>query len=101
MWKYFGISQGIVWKYNPVTFDNNLKFVKPFSVTRSTNRYISTSSSKKSVTHEFCNLHFCLENGCGAAFDNQLQLEQNMFSEQHTFSTVKLGMDKAKLSFIN
>ena len=96
MWKYFGISQGIVWKYNPVTFDNNLKFVKPFSVTKSTNRYISTSSSKNSVTHEFCNLHFCLENGCSAAFDNQLQLEQNMFSEQHTFSTIKLGMDKAK-----
>ena len=40
------------------------------------------------------NLHFCLENGFSAAFDDQLQLEQHMLSEQHTY---KSGMDKVKL----
>ena len=73
-----------------------LKLVKPLSVTSSTDRYIPTSSSKKRVTHEFCNLHFCLENGCSTAFDNQLQFEQHTFLERHIFSTIKLDMDKVK-----
>ena len=81
-------------------FNNKLKLIKPFSVSNSTNRYVPTSSSKR-ATHEFCNLHLCLENGNSAAIVNQLQLEQHMLSEQHTFSTIKLGMDKVKLSFKN
>ena len=94
MWRYFVIDQGFVWKYIPVGFNNKSKLVKPFSVTNSTNRFVSTCSSKKRATREFCNLHFCLENGFIAAFDDQLQLEQHMLSEQHTY---KSGMDKVKL----
>ena len=101
MWRYLSIGQGVLWKHNPVTFSNKLEVVKPLSVTSGTNRYVPTSSSKKRVTREFCNLHFCLENRCNAAFHNQLQLEQRMLSEQHSVSSIKMGMDKVKLSFIN
>ena len=101
MWRYFGIGKGITWKYNPVTFVNNMKLVKPFSITNSTNKYVPAGNLKKRETREICNLHFCLENGCSAAFDNQLQLEQHVLSNQHSFSTVKSGMDKVKMSFVN
>ena len=45
IWRYFGIGKGVVWKYNPVTFNHKLKIVKPFSVAGSTNRYVATSQN--------------------------------------------------------
>ena len=45
MWRYFGIGKGVVWKYNPVTFNHKLKIVKPFSVTGTTNKYVATSQN--------------------------------------------------------
>ena len=78
-----------------------MKLVKPFSITNSTNKYAPTGNLKKRENREFCNLHFCLENGCSDAFDSQLELEQHVLSNQYNFSTIKSGMDKVKMSFIN
>ena len=101
MWRYFDIGKGVLWKYNCVKFDNNLQLVLSFRDTDSTNRNSTNIHKKSREDQELCDLYFYVKYGCNPSFSTVVELEQHMYSNNHTQIKPQSNMDKIKMFFID
>ena len=95
-WQYFQCRNGKNVDYGDLTFKYGLIALVPF---KSSIQQTATISSKKHLSRDSCNLHFCTKTGCTDTFSRQEELEMQLLQDTHSFASKTTSMNIVKNHF--